>query len=67
MNLYHGSNHDFDSIDLSKSKDRRDFGRGFYTTTIKEQVQQWGYNMYNRLGGDGIYLASIEIKKKNIS
>ena len=60
MILYHGSNHDFSSVDLSKSKDRRDFGRGFYTTTIKEQALQWGYNMFNRLGGDGIFLYEFE-------
>jgi len=60
MILYHGSNHDFNSVDLSKSKDRRDFGRGFYTTTIKEQAQQWGFNIYNRLGGDGIFLYEFE-------
>jgi hypothetical protein len=56
MTLYHGSNQDFNNIDLSKSKDRRDFGKGFYTTTIREQALQWGYNMYNRFGGDGIFL-----------
>ncbi|MDR0321123.1 MAG: DUF3990 domain-containing protein [Treponema sp.] len=28
--LYHGSNQNFDTVDLSKSKDRRDFGRGFW-------------------------------------
>ena len=60
MTIYHGSNHDFSCIDLSKSKDRRDFGRGFYTTTIKEQAQQWGHNMFNRLGGEGIFLYEFE-------
>jgi len=60
MILYHGSNIDFSVIDLSKSKDRRDFGKGFYTTTIKEQAQEWGYNMFNRLGGDGIFLYEFE-------
>jgi len=60
MILYHGSNHDFNNVDLSKSKDRRDFGKGFYTTTIKEQAQQWGYNMFNRQGGDGIFLYEFE-------
>ena len=60
MNLYHGSNYNFNNIDLSKSKDRRDFGKGFYTTTIKEQAQQWGYNMFNRFGGDGIFLYEFE-------
>jgi len=60
MILYHGSNYDFTGVDLSMSKDRRDFGRGFYTTTIKEQALQWGYNMFNRLGGDGIFLYEFE-------
>ncbi len=60
MILYHGSNQDFNNIDLSKSKDRRDFGKGFYTTTIREQALQWGYNIYQRFGGDGIYLYEFE-------
>ena len=38
MILYHGSNQDFSDVDLSKSKDKRDFGRGFYTTIIREQA-----------------------------
>ena len=60
MTLFHGSNQDFTAVDLSKSKDRRDFGKGFYTTTIREQALQWGFNMLNRLGGDGIYLYTFE-------
>ena len=60
MILYHGSNQEFNAVDLTKSKDKRDFGRGFYTTTIKEQALQWGYNIFNRLGGDGIFLYEFE-------
>jgi len=60
MILYHGSNQDFTRVDLLKSKDRRDFGKGFYTTTIREQALQWGYNMFNRFGGDGIFLYEFE-------
>ena len=60
MILYHGSNQDFAKIDLSKSKDRRDFGKGFYTTTIREQALQWGYNIVNRFGGEGIFLYEFE-------
>jgi hypothetical protein len=41
MKLYHGSNCDFSIIDLSKSKDRRDFGKGFYLTTHKNQAEDW--------------------------
>ena len=32
--LYHGSNIAFDEIDLGKSHNRRDFGRGFYCTAL---------------------------------
>ena len=41
--LFHGSNHHFDEVDLSKSKNFRDFGRGFYTTTsIKNyESEEW--------------------------
>jgi len=60
MILYHGSNQDFDDVALSKSKDRRDFGKGFYTTTIREQALQWGYNIFSRFGGDGIFLYVFE-------
>jgi hypothetical protein len=60
MILYHGSNQDFDSVDLSKAKNRRDFGKGFYTTTIREQALQWGYNMFNRFGGNGIFLYEFD-------
>ena len=30
--VYHGTTFNFKSIDLVKSRNRRDFGRGFYTT-----------------------------------
>jgi hypothetical protein len=58
--LYHGSNQEFNKVDLTKSKDRRDFGRGFYTTTIREQALQWGYNIFNRFGGENIFLYEFE-------
>jgi hypothetical protein len=60
MILYHGSNQDFNYVDLSKSKDKRDFGKGFYTTTIREQALQWGYNMFNRFGGDAFFLYEFD-------
>jgi hypothetical protein len=54
--LYHGSNVAFDDIDLAKSKDKRDFGKGFYTTTIKEQARSWAASLQRRYGGDGKFL-----------
>lgn len=39
MRLYHGSNVDFDDIDLTKSKPGKDFGRGFYLSADKAQAE----------------------------
>jgi hypothetical protein len=38
MILYHGSNMKIEKIDLGKCKPFKDFGRGFYTTTLREQA-----------------------------
>lgn len=38
MKLYHGTNKDFDKIDLLKSKPNKDFGRGFYLSADYEQT-----------------------------
>lgn len=55
MILYHGSNCNFDKIDLSKSKDKRDFGKGFYTTTLKNQAEEWAEVLFDRYKVDGFY------------
>ena len=39
MILYHGSNVEIDEIDLNKCKKYKDFGQGFYCTTIKQQAK----------------------------
>lgn len=38
MILYHGSNIEIESIDLEKCRPFKDFGKGFYTTPLKEQA-----------------------------
>ena len=38
MMLYHGSNIEIEKIDLMKCKPFKDFGRGFYSTPLKEQA-----------------------------
>jgi hypothetical protein len=32
VTLFHGTIHEFDSIDVTKGKGYKDFGRGFYTS-----------------------------------
>lgn len=60
MILYHGTCFKFSKIDLSKSKDKRDFGKGFYTTTIFEQAEKWAKNQFIRYGGDGSFVKEYE-------
>ena len=38
MILYHGTNVEFDHIDLTRSKPNKDFGQGFYTGESYDQA-----------------------------
>ena len=40
MILYHGTNAPFETIDLTRSKPNKDFGRGFYLSAEKEQAME---------------------------
>jgi len=57
--LYHGSNCNFDKVDISRSKDKRDFGKGFYTTTLREQAEDWAGALFDRYKGDGIFIYEL--------
>ena len=66
--LYHGSNHQFDEVDLSKSlptcwRDFRGFGRGFYTTTLREQAEDWAEALFDRFKGDEIINAQEALER----
>jgi hypothetical protein len=61
MILYHGSNVKFETVLLGKSKDRRDFGRGFYMTTLKDQAREWAEILNFRNGKDGIFVYEFEL------
>jgi hypothetical protein len=50
--LYHGSNRRFDAPDMSRARDRRDFGIGFYTTTLRAQAAEWAQIVSERFGGE---------------
>lgn len=65
MTLFHGTNTRFENIDLSKSKDKRDFGKGFYTTTFYEQAEKWAKNQNVRYGGDGSFVKEYEYSEDN--
>ena len=41
MRLYHGSNVEVKKPNLRRGRQKTDFGKGFYTTTQKEQAEHW--------------------------
>lgn len=70
MKLYHGTNVDFQQIDITKSKSFKDFGQGFYLTDIRKQAEDWAKKKSELLGGkpvlqeydfDEAIMASMEL------
>ncbi|MDR2898454.1 MAG: DUF3990 domain-containing protein [Spirochaetaceae bacterium] len=51
MILYHGSNTEIESIELSKCRPNKDFGRGFYLTSMKDQVESMAARTARIYGG----------------
>ncbi|MDR0909360.1 MAG: DUF3990 domain-containing protein [Spirochaetaceae bacterium] len=62
MKLYHGSPFLFDTIDLSLSKDKRDFEKGFYTTTFENQARQWAESICLQYDKGICYLYEYEFE-----
>jgi hypothetical protein len=52
MILYHGSFTTVENPDLSFSRERTDFGKGFYLTPLKEQAVRWA-ERFKDAGGAG--------------
>jgi len=50
MILYHGSYLTIEKPNISFSRDNVDFGRGFYTTPIKEQAVNWSDRFKHKKG-----------------
>ena len=62
MILFHGSNCEFDTVSLEKSKDNRDFGKGFYTTTLEEQAKEWAEILFLRTQKGSAFLYEFELQ-----
>ncbi|MBQ8866973.1 MAG: DUF3990 domain-containing protein [Bacteroidaceae bacterium] len=52
MVVFHGSYCEIEHPDISFSRDKLDFGRGFYLTPLKEQAERW-CTRYIRIGKSG--------------
>ena len=61
--LYHGSDSFFEKIDLEKSQNRRDFGKGFYTTVLEEQARNWAYKQMLRNGKTESYVYKFSFEE----
>jgi len=51
MKMYHGTNMAVDTIDLAKSRNRVDFGKGFYLTDKIGTAQSWAIRKVELEGG----------------
>ena len=47
IKLYHGTNTTFDKVELDKCLPYKDFGRGFYLTTLRTQALARAKNKCN--------------------
>ena len=63
LQLYHGTTSLFDNIDLNLSNDRRDFGKGFYTTVIEKQAFDWAKRLSQRRASPAYYVNLYEYKE----
>ena len=62
MTLYHGTDCVFEEIDFSKSDNYRDFGIGFYTTTLSSQAESWARSKKLRNGSEHAYVYVYELE-----
>jgi len=60
MILYHGSSRAIEKPDISFSRDNTDFGKGFYTTTIKFQAEKWTNRFKRRFGYGALSLYEVD-------
>lgn len=70
IRLYHGSNIAIEEIDLQKTRPYKDFGRGFYLTSMKEQAQKMAQRVSRIYGGNPYVMEYIfheeKVKRKGI-
>ncbi len=59
MKLYHGSTHIVDSPEVLEVQRLLDFGKGFYTTTSKEQAEKWAVIKQKREGAHSKAIVNV--------
>ena len=66
MILYHGTNVDFDRIDLLKSKPNKDFGRGFYLSANYDQAKDMAETKVEQLEYGSPIVLQYEVSEEDI-
>ena len=64
MILYHGSNVEVSEIDLKRCRRFKDFGQGFYLTSLKEQARDWAFKVTRRSGSGEAIVSVYEFDEK---
>ncbi|MBU0488302.1 MAG: DUF3990 domain-containing protein [Bacteroidetes bacterium] len=59
MNIYHGSTTIVETPVILYSQRFLDFGKGFYTTTVKEQAERWALIKQKRIEGNSKPIVSV--------
>ena len=62
MILYHGSNNIIKEPDLKYSSNKRDFGKGFYLTSDKNQACQWAKKKTLKIGSGSAVINIFNIE-----
>ena len=66
MILYHGTNQDFDTVDLSKSKPNKDFGQGFYLSADYAQAMAMALTKVEQLEYGTPIVLAFEINESEM-
>lgn len=59
MLLYHGSTMAVRKPNVTKGRAKTDFGKGFYTTTSRDQAEKWAQIKKERAGDDARAIVSV--------
>lgn len=59
MLLYHGSTMAVRKPIISRGRGKTDFGKGFYTTTSREQAEKWAQIKRDRMGDEAHAIVSV--------
>lgn len=59
MLLYHGSTMAVRKPIVSRGRGKTDFGKGFYTTTSREQAEKWAQIKRERMGDEAHAIVSV--------